>query len=120
MEASPSPMALAIGELLDRVHHSLLTQDPDRIEPACKALLEGLTAQIAGHSKASVQQAIRAQEVEALNARFQQLRQALAQSASASARQLATLLPDRLPGPYGNKSAFGQPGLSGARRSYQA
>lgn len=113
-------MAQALQQLLDSVHASLLSQDPAQIEAACKALLDGLTKQISGHNKASVQQAIQLAEVEALNHRFMQLRQMLAQSASASARQLSTLFPDRLPGAYGARSAFGQPGISGHRRSYQA
>jgi hypothetical protein len=120
MDAPEQPLATAIQKLLDDVQASLLTQDATQIETASKALVDGFSKLLSGHNKSTAQEAISISEVEALNRRFSQLRQMLAQSASASARQLATLLPERLPSGYGAKTAFSQPGLSTNRRSYQA
>jgi len=121
MDTAPvQSLTAAIQQLLDDVQSSLLTHDATQIEAASKALVDGFSKLLSGHNKTTVQEAISLAEVEALNRQFTQLRQMLAQSASASARQLAALLPDRLPAGYGGKTAFAQPGLATNRRSYQA
>lgn len=120
---TPAPaqsLAASIQQLLDGVQSGLLSQDAHQIEASCKALLDGFTQLLTGHNKASVQEAISSEEVEALNRQFGQLRQMLAQSASASARQLSALLPERLPAGYGGKTAFAQSSLGTNRRSFQA
>jgi len=94
---APSPLSTAIQQLLDDVQASLLTQDAAQIEAACKALVNGFSNLLSGHDKASAQKSISLLETEALSRQFSRLHQMLAQSASANARQLSALLPERLP-----------------------
>jgi len=117
---SSTPLFHGISALLDDVQSALMTQDADRIEQACKALMQGFSSELGRHSRVSIQSALLATEAESLASRFGLLRQALAQSAAANERQLSSLLPDQLPGAYGGKSAFGPAVRSRNLKSYQA
>jgi HAMP domain-containing protein len=115
-----STLFQTISSLLDEVQAALLDPNAHRVEQACKQLMEGLSAELGRHATNSPNASLSANEVEALAARFGQLRQQLAQVSAANERQLAILLPDVLPGPYGAKSVFGIPSRSANTKAYQA
>lgn len=99
---------------------ALVQQDAEQAENACKALMQGLSAELSQQSSTTIIHAMTAVEAESLASRFALLRQSLAQLSAANGRQLSVLLPEQLPSAYGGKSAFGSPSRFTHLKSYQA
>lgn len=116
----PSALFQTLSGLLDGVQAALLQQDADQVEHACKALMQGLSAELSQQSKTTITRAMTGAEAESLASRFSLLRQSLAQLSAANGRQLSVLLPEQLPSAYGGKSAFGSPNRFTHLKSYQA
>lgn len=116
----PSSLFQTISSLLDGVQAALIEQNAEKVEQACKQLMQGLSAELGQHSKTSITSALLPTEADSLAARFGQLRQGLAQVSAANGRQLSILLPDQLPEAYGGKSAFGATNRFTKLKSYQA
>jgi hypothetical protein len=116
----PSALFQTLSGLLDGVQTALVQQDAEQAENACKALMQGLSAELSQQSSTTIIHAMTAVEAESLASRFALLRQSLAQLSAANGRQLSVLLPEQLPSAYGGKSAFGSPSRFTHLKSYQA
>lgn len=117
---TPSSFLADLSSVLDGIEAALISQNTDSLQALCLQLQQGLQQQArAGldpETWGAEQQAL-AQSVEK---RLAVVRQTLLQQGAAAERALATLLPDRAVGSYGDKSGFGHAARGTNLKSYQA
>jgi hypothetical protein len=117
---TPSSFLVDVSALLDSIEAALVAQNPETVQSLCAQLQQTLQAR----TRTAVKDSWTSPESQALalsiDKRLALLRKTLLQQGAAAERALATLLPDRAVGGYGEKSGFGQAARGPNLKSYQA
>ena len=117
---TPSSFLADVNTLLDSIENALVEQSHDKVNTLCQQLQQMLQTHVRVQKQEMLSSAEDRVLTQLIEKRLAVLKTTLVQQGAAADRALATLLPDRALGSYGNKtSSFGQargPNL----KSYQA
>lgn len=117
---APSPFLTDLALLLDGIESALLAQNPEAVQSLCAQLQQALQNRARQGAKEDWSTPENRRLSESIDQRVGLLRKTLLQQGAAADRALATLLPDRAVGAYGDKSGFGQAARGPNLKSYQA
>ncbi len=118
--STPSPFLIDLSALIDHIEAALIAQAPETLQSLCVQLQQTLQNRSRTPDKDDWSSPENQSLALAIDKRLALLRKTLLQQSAATERALATLLPDRAVGAYGDKSSFGQTHRGLNLKSYQA
>lgn len=117
---TPSPFLSDLSLLIDGIEAALIAQTPDVVQSLCLQLQQVLQQRTRTPTPDDWSSPENQALALGIDKRLAGLRKTLLQQSAAAERGLATLLPDRATGAYGDKSGFGQAARGPNRKFYQA
>lgn len=117
---TPSPFLVDVSALVDGIEAALIAQQPDLVQSMCAQLQQALQLRTRNPSQDNWTSPENQALALSIDKRLALLRKTLLQQGAAAERALATLLPERAVGAYGDKSGFGQAARGPNLKSYQA
>lgn len=117
---TPSPFLADLSALIEGTEAALIAQAPDAVQSMCMQLQQALQQRARTPTKDDWSSPENQALALSIDKRLALLRKTLLQQGAAAERALATLLPERAVGAYGDKSGFGQAARGPNLKSYQA
>ena len=118
---TPSPFLADLSALIEGIEAALIAQAPDAaVQSMCMQLQQALQQRARTPTKDDWSSPENQALALSIDKRLALLRKTLLQQGAAAERALATLLPERAVGAYGDKSGFGQAARGPNLKSYQA